>query len=660
MNETRPIQSEDDCVMKLKALLFLLLAALLPLAAPRSARAADVSFDFFYDALLPHGEWIEVTDYGFCWRPTAVDRDWTPYSDGYWAFTDAGWTWVGYEEFAGIVYHYGRWMNLVDVGWCWVPDYEWGPAWVSWRKSDDYVGWAPLPPRAYWQPEIGISTWADTAYDIGPAFYSFCRVRDFGAPVLRPVIVNRSRNVVIIRTTVNITNITYNSYGAVPVIYNGGPSYTVISQRCERPIPTLKLVRRTQFDRADFRDGAGRFSPNARTVGNQLMVNAPLVAAPVRREFLQEKVRKTFAANKVTSGWAGVTDGKERTELRQRFQRETKGLTPYTAPARAVLAADLKVVPVQGDATAVPPGFAGKRPRDKGDRPPSGGAVTDMPPPAHPAITGLGEPPLTEPRAVVPGERDTGRGKKDGAPPPPVISGGPSKPARPPVATVAEPARPADPRIADPAKPDKEPPRNPVVIAPPVAPVNPAGAAAEAARAVRTDAEKIRLEQQRLAQQQEAEARAAAAREKIAAEQAAGAARERTDLEKQNKELEMRRAAQADAEKLRAEQERVARKLNAEAEAAAQQQKQAAEAAALAAEKLKAQAKEHHRAAQKERENLEAAQERLAREQAAAAQQNQREAQRQAEAAKQLELKRQQAEAQAQERQKQEQITAIP
>src|SRR5438128_2442853 len=126
--------------MKLKALLLLILAAVLPLAAPRTAHAAaDVSFDYFYDALLPYGEWIEVTGYGYCWRPTDVDPGWVPYSDGYWAFTDAGWTWVGYEEFAGIVYHYGRWVNVEEVGWCWVPDYEWGPAWVSWRHSDDYV-----------------------------------------------------------------------------------------------------------------------------------------------------------------------------------------------------------------------------------------------------------------------------------------------------------------------------------------------------------------------------------------------------------------------------------------------------------------------------------------------------------------------------------------
>ena len=49
---------------------------------------------------------------------------------------------------SGIVYHYGRWTKVEDEGWCWIPDYEWGPAWVSWRESDDYVGWAPLPPES--------------------------------------------------------------------------------------------------------------------------------------------------------------------------------------------------------------------------------------------------------------------------------------------------------------------------------------------------------------------------------------------------------------------------------------------------------------------------------------------------------------------------------
>ncbi|MCE9611262.1 MAG: hypothetical protein K8R23_13785 [Chthoniobacter sp.] len=593
--------------MKLKALLFLLLAAILPLAAPRPAQAADVSFDYFYDALLPYGEWIEIADYGFCWRPTEVEADWTPYADGYWAFTDAGWTWVGYEDFAGIVYHYGRWISVEGEGWCWVPDYEWGPAWVSWRKSDDYVGWAPLPPRAYWQPEIGISTWVDTVCDIGPAFYSFCRVRDFGAPVLRPVIINRARNVTIIRSTVNITNITYNSYGDVPVIYNGGLSFAFINRQSERPIPALKLVRHTRFDRPDFHSGPGRFSPNARTVGNQLIVNAPIVAPPAQPGFLKDKVKKVFAADKVRNGWSGVKDAKERTDLRQRFQRETKGLTPYTAPARAVVATDLKVVPAQADPQAVVPAFTGKGQRGKGDRPQAPVTATPVapapvatpPPPAtRPAVSPEdvqpadpriaapnGVPADPTPAVVAPGE-DRGKKPRQGAP-----VGGFHKPGEKPQPGTGDgrPVKPVEPSVVtDPA---------------------PAQAAAEAAKA----------------------------------------AREQAATERQKIEAEKQQAAQTAAEKVRGEQERAIRQRDAEAGAAALRQKQAAETAAAAAAADKANAQEQQRAAQAEREKLQAQQERAAQ-------------QRDAEAARaqqqQAEKQRQQAAAQAQERLKQQQEQA--
>ena len=78
--------------------------------------------------------------------PSAI-RNWRPYADGYWAYTDVGWTWVSNEDFGWATYHYGRWARLRDHGWVWVPGREWGPAWVSWRTGGDYVGWAPLPPR---------------------------------------------------------------------------------------------------------------------------------------------------------------------------------------------------------------------------------------------------------------------------------------------------------------------------------------------------------------------------------------------------------------------------------------------------------------------------------------------------------------------------------
>ena len=91
-----------------------------------------------------------MADYGYCFQPNVAvsNADWRPYADGYWAYTDVGWTWVSYEDFGWATYHYGRWADLAGYGWVWVPGYEWGPAWVSWRTGGDYVGWAPLPPVA--------------------------------------------------------------------------------------------------------------------------------------------------------------------------------------------------------------------------------------------------------------------------------------------------------------------------------------------------------------------------------------------------------------------------------------------------------------------------------------------------------------------------------
>jgi hypothetical protein len=339
--------------MKLKSLLFLAVAVAFALIAPRSAEArSDVSFDFFYDSLSPYGEWIEVGDYGSCWKPSGVDSDWAPYADGYWSYTDGGWTWVSYEEFGGVVYHYGRWVQVEDEGWCWVPDYEWAPAWVSWRSNDEYVGWAPLPPEARWRRETGFSVWVDTQFDIGPARFNFCRTRDFGAPYLRPVICNRFDNVAIIGRTVNVTNISYydgGGYGGL--VHCGGPRFETVNRFAERPIPALKLVRNTNITNINVKQ-VNVFNSVQR--GNQLAVFAPRVAAP-SADVVRPKAVRTIAASKVNRGWAGVRDPEVANEIRGKMRQDSRGLTPESAPARRVQAAELKVLPAKADPNAPSP-----------------------------------------------------------------------------------------------------------------------------------------------------------------------------------------------------------------------------------------------------------------------------------------------------------------
>jgi hypothetical protein len=321
---------------KLPFLLAALAAVILMGAWPRDARA-EVSIDLFYESLSPYGYWVEVEDYGYCWRPSNVEGDWAPYMDGYWAYTDAGWTWVSYEDWGWATYHYGRWAFVDGEGWVWVPGYEWAPAWVSWRYSDDYVGWAPLPPDVEFRREIGISIWVDTHYDIGPGYYNFCEVRRFGSPSLRPVIIDRRRNVTIIQHTVNVTNITVvnNNY-----IFNGGPRYDVLSRRSERPIERLRLERLRDGDR--IREWRGRRENFTRKDGNRLIVAAPDVTR--RADAKPERIAKRIEKERIQKGWRRVADESQREEVRRKMRGDRPVARPEDAPARKPTQEDLAPV----------------------------------------------------------------------------------------------------------------------------------------------------------------------------------------------------------------------------------------------------------------------------------------------------------------------------
>lgn len=115
-----------------------------------------VEFKYFYETLEPYGEWIELDYDNYVWRPNHVSRDWSPYSEGRWVWSNDGWYWDSYESFGWATYHYGRWYNDRFFGWVWTPGDEWAPAWVEWRYDNDYIGWAPLPPFAYFNSNYGI------------------------------------------------------------------------------------------------------------------------------------------------------------------------------------------------------------------------------------------------------------------------------------------------------------------------------------------------------------------------------------------------------------------------------------------------------------------------------------------------------------------------
>ncbi len=111
----------------------------------------------FYEPLLPYGEWVWQDNQGWSWSPYNMPVGWRPYSEGRWAYTDAGWCWDDDRPWGWATYHYGRWSFDSGLGWTWCPGCDWAPAWVTWRTGDDYVGWCALPPACQWTAGFGFA-----------------------------------------------------------------------------------------------------------------------------------------------------------------------------------------------------------------------------------------------------------------------------------------------------------------------------------------------------------------------------------------------------------------------------------------------------------------------------------------------------------------------
>ena len=98
------------------------------------------------------GRWVQVPDYGNVWTPTvSIGASWSPYRDGRWIWRGGDYVWVASEPWGWAPYHYGRWSFGVNIGWFWVPPVAgavyWGPGYVGWVRTADYVAWVPLAPR---------------------------------------------------------------------------------------------------------------------------------------------------------------------------------------------------------------------------------------------------------------------------------------------------------------------------------------------------------------------------------------------------------------------------------------------------------------------------------------------------------------------------------
>jgi hypothetical protein len=198
--------------------------------AQHCVQAQDVSFEF-RDSLSAYGRWSEHPRWGAVWIPAGVSADWRPYEFGQWVYTEEwGWYWVSDEEWGWITYHYGRWLWDPDSGWFWIPDVQWGPAWVIWRRGDDVVGWAPMPPDD-----------SNIDDDVAPHFWNFVYAADLVAPSLATVVLPAAQALVFIGQTVFVNPTVVVRTNDQVVVANPGVAPAIIAARVGHPLQTVAV-----------------------------------------------------------------------------------------------------------------------------------------------------------------------------------------------------------------------------------------------------------------------------------------------------------------------------------------------------------------------------------------------------------------------------------
>jgi hypothetical protein len=228
--------------------------------APTAPPEIDTSV--FFDALAPYGEWIESPQYGWVWTPYDVPIDWRPYSNGHWAYTDYGWTWVSDYPWGWATFHYGRWGYLPDIGWVWAPGRVWAPAWVEWRVSDDVIGWAPLPPQLAWNQVVEIAP--DEAVEqlvVEPHAWTFIPATQVLAPDVHEYVLDTSQVPYLLEKTRNITRYELQQGRIV----NRGISLPEVERRIGHAVPRMAL-REVESPKA---------LAGGRVEGNELKVYRP-------------------------------------------------------------------------------------------------------------------------------------------------------------------------------------------------------------------------------------------------------------------------------------------------------------------------------------------------------------------------------------------------
>ncbi len=203
-----------------------------------SAQFPGISFQVFYDQLSPYGAWVDDPNYGYVWIPDETAGFYPYGTNGHWVLTVFGWTWVSDYPWGWAPFHYGRWNLDPYYGWIWIPGNEWGPAWVTWRRCNDYYGWAPLGPGITIQMSFNVN------FYLPDDRWMFVRDRDFDRADLDRHFIGRRENHDLIRNSRAIKNTRIDN--SRKVTYVTGPDAKEVRNITGRNIKPLPITENNQ------------------------------------------------------------------------------------------------------------------------------------------------------------------------------------------------------------------------------------------------------------------------------------------------------------------------------------------------------------------------------------------------------------------------------
>lgn len=308
--------------MKRLSFTALFLASLIAVFLAPPARAqvqVSISIGGFYDELAPYGRWVDCS-WGGCWVPGGISRDWQPYSNGEWIYTEYGWTWISYDPWGDDPYHYGTWAWTDLYGWVWIPGTIWAPAWVTWTYSDDYIGWAPLPPSIV----VGWSGYSGTPLRLTPTWYVFVPIGRFCGGNVSSHRIPRDRSTTIFRQTRPVTRFE---------VSRGIIRNTAI------PFERVQRRSRARIERRDIRDA--KTAPRPVPEWNRGEQRKVAIVAPARD--VKETVSSRSRGGVRPGGPQGTTPGKEPIIRRPETEKQQPAVRP--APAQRQPAPPAQVKP---------------------------------------------------------------------------------------------------------------------------------------------------------------------------------------------------------------------------------------------------------------------------------------------------------------------------